>query len=103
MPVHPDVAALLALQSDDAQVYAVERQLDELAPRLRALEAEQAREEQALQRARETLEREDQRVDRRIRRVDHRRDAELRKPLPPRRLVGVVRIRHDDGARRDGR
>lgn len=73
MPVHPDVAALLALQSDDAQVYAVERQLDELAPRLRALEAEQAREEQALQRARETLEREDQRCrDLRDRIAQHR-------------------------------
>jgi predicted nucleic acid-binding Zn-ribbon protein len=73
MPVHPDVAALLALQSDDAQVYAVERQLDELAPPLRALEAEQAREEQALQRARETLEREDQRYrDLRDRIAQHR-------------------------------
>lgn len=61
MPVHPDVAALLALQTDDAQVYAVEHQLEELAPRLRALESEQAREEQALARAREALEREDQR------------------------------------------
>lgn len=77
MPVHPDVAALLELQSDDAQVYAVEQQLDALAPRLRALEAEQAREEQALQRARETLDREDQRYrDLRDRIAQHREAQE---------------------------
>ena len=61
MPVHPDVAALLALQADDAEVYVVERQLAELSPRLKALDAERAKEEQALARAREALEREDQR------------------------------------------
>lgn len=61
MPLHPDVAALLALQSDDAEVYAVERQLAELAPRLKGLDSEQTREEQALARAREALEREEQR------------------------------------------
>ncbi|MBA3891417.1 MAG: hypothetical protein H0X64_12895 [Gemmatimonadaceae bacterium] len=61
MPVHPDVAALLDLQTDDAEVYVVERQLGELAPRIQALEAEREREEQALARAREAAEREEQR------------------------------------------
>lgn len=61
MPVHPDVAALLELQTDDAEVYAVERQLGELAPRIQALEAEREREEQALARAREAAEQEEER------------------------------------------
>lgn len=78
MPVHPDVAALLELQSDDAQVYAVEQQLDALTPRLHALEAEQAREEQALQRAREALEREDQRHRDLRDRIAQHRDAQDR-------------------------
>ena len=61
MPVHPDVAALLDLQRDDAEVYAVERELAELAPRIQALEAEREREEQALARARDAADREEQR------------------------------------------
>lgn len=61
MPVHPDVAALLALQADDAEVYAIEREIAQITPQLQALDAERAREEQALAKAREALEREDQR------------------------------------------
>jgi len=77
MPLHPDVAALLALQSDDAEVYSVERQLAELTPRLRALESERAREEQALARAREALDREEQRYrDLRDRIAQHRQAQE---------------------------
>jgi len=61
MPVHPDVAALLALQVDDSEVYAVERDLAALAPRIAALDAERTREEQALAKARDAMEREDAR------------------------------------------
>lgn len=76
MPVHPDVAALLDLQSDDAQVYVVERQLAELTPRLTAIEAERAREEQALMRAREALEREEQRHSDLRHRIAQHRDVQ---------------------------
>lgn len=77
MPLHPDVAALLALQSDDAEVYSVERQLAELTPRLRALETERAREEQALARARDAHDREEQRYrDLRDRIAQHRQAQE---------------------------
>lgn len=73
MPVHPDVAALLDLQQDDAEVYAVERELAALTPRISALEAERAREEQVLARAQEAVEREEQRhAELRARIAEHR-------------------------------
>lgn len=78
MPVHPDVAALLSLQNDDAEVYAVERQLDELAPRIGSLEAEREQEEQALARAREAVEREQQRHDDLRARIAEHREVQER-------------------------
>lgn len=78
MPVHPDVAALLDLQSDDAEVYAVERQLAELAPRIQALESEREREEQALARAREAADREQQRHDKLRARIAEHREVQER-------------------------
>ena len=78
MPVHPDVAALLDLQRDDAEVYAVERQLAELAPRIKALEAEREREEQALARAREAADREETRHNELRARIAEHREVQER-------------------------
>lgn len=78
MPVHRDVAALLDLQSDDSEVYAVERELAQLTPRIAALEAERAREEQALARAREAVEREEQRHEELRARIAEHREVQNR-------------------------
>ena len=56
--VHPDVAALLAVQTDDADIYSIEDRLNALAPRLAALDRERERERRALEQARRTLEQE---------------------------------------------
>lgn len=46
--VHPDVAALLAVQADDLRVYGIEDQLSALMPRLATLEQDRKRAEEAL-------------------------------------------------------
>jgi predicted nucleic acid-binding Zn-ribbon protein len=59
--VHPDVAALLELQTDDAEIYAIERGLADLAPRVQALAAARERELVAAQHARQELDLEERR------------------------------------------
>jgi predicted nucleic acid-binding Zn-ribbon protein len=59
--VHPDVAALLELQTDDAEIYTVERGLADLAPRLEALAAARDRELAAVAQARRDLDMEERR------------------------------------------
>jgi uncharacterized protein len=59
--VHPDVAALLELQTDDAEIYTIERGLADLAPRLDALAAARDREMAAVQHARHELDLEERR------------------------------------------
>ena len=59
--MHPDVAALLELQTDDAEIYSIERGLGELAPRLNALAAARDRELAAASRARQELDLEERR------------------------------------------
>ena len=60
--MHPDVQSLLAVQRDDLQIYALEHQLAELAPRLAALEAERAGLAGSLARARAAVEAEESRL-----------------------------------------
>ena len=57
--MHPDVQSLLAVQQDDLQVYALEAQLQALAPRLAALEQERARVAGAHDRAKRGVEAEE--------------------------------------------
>jgi uncharacterized protein len=59
--VHPDVAALLELQTDDAEIYTIERGLADLAPRLDALATARDREMAAVQHARHELDLEERR------------------------------------------
>lgn len=59
--MHPDVAALLELQNDDAEIYAIERGLADLAPRVSALAAARDRELAAAQQARHELDLEERR------------------------------------------
>jgi uncharacterized protein len=59
--VHPDVAALLELQTDDAEIYSIERGLGDLAPRLDALAAARDRELAAASHARHELDLEERR------------------------------------------
>jgi predicted nucleic acid-binding Zn-ribbon protein len=59
--VHPDVAALLELQTDDAEIYSIEQGLAALAPRLDALAAARDRELAAASRARQELDLEERR------------------------------------------
>lgn len=59
--MHPDVAALLELQTDDAEIYTIERGLADLAPRLDALAAARDREMAAVQHARHELDLEERR------------------------------------------
>jgi predicted nucleic acid-binding Zn-ribbon protein len=59
--VHPDVAALLELQNDDAEIYALERGLADLGPRVSALAAARDRELAAAQQARHDLDLEERR------------------------------------------
>ena len=59
--MHPDVAALLELQTEDAEIYSVERGLAELAPRLESLAAARDRELAAVAHARQQLDLEERR------------------------------------------
>lgn len=59
--MHPDVAALLELQTDDAEIYTIERGLSDLTPRLNALAAARDRELAAAAQARRELEMEERR------------------------------------------
>lgn len=59
--MHPDVAALLELQNDDAEIYTIERGLADLAPRVSALAAARDRELAAAQQARHDLDLEERR------------------------------------------
>lgn len=59
--MHPDVAALLAVQTDDADIYTLEDRLQALAPRLEALDRERERAVRGAEQARRALEQEQQR------------------------------------------
>jgi predicted nucleic acid-binding Zn-ribbon protein len=59
--VHPDLAALIELQVDDAEIYSIEKGLTELAPRLEALAAARDRELAAATQARRELDLEERR------------------------------------------
>jgi predicted nucleic acid-binding Zn-ribbon protein len=59
--MHPDVSSLIAVQRDDLQIYELERQIAELAPRLAALEQERGRTASALERAQKAVEAEESR------------------------------------------
>lgn len=59
--MHPDVEALLAVQSEDAEIRAVEAQLATMKPRLDALEAERASAASALEKARARVTEEEKR------------------------------------------
>jgi predicted nucleic acid-binding Zn-ribbon protein len=59
--MHPDVQSLLAVQQDDLQVYALEGQLADLAPRIAALEKERGKIAGTLERARKAVEAEESR------------------------------------------
>ncbi len=59
--MHPDVAALLELQTDDAEIYTLERGISDLAPRLDSLAAARDRELAAVQHARQELDLEERR------------------------------------------
>jgi predicted nucleic acid-binding Zn-ribbon protein len=59
--VHPDVAALLELQTDDAEIYTIERGMADLTPRLEALAAARDRELAAVAKARQDLDLEERR------------------------------------------
>lgn len=51
--MHPDIAALLALQSDDAEIHRLEERLAEMSPRLKTLTHEHERAQAAVAKARE--------------------------------------------------
>jgi uncharacterized protein len=59
--VHPDVAALLAVQADDIEIHDLEDQLAALMPRLEAMAKEQERATHALEQARQAVEAEERR------------------------------------------
>jgi uncharacterized protein len=59
--MHPDVQSLLAVQQDDLQIYALEAQLAQLAPRLTALEKDRTKVSAGLDRARKAVEGEESR------------------------------------------
>ena len=59
--MHSDVQALLAVQHDDLQIYALEERLASLAPRLAALEKERGKVAGAIDRARKAIEAEESR------------------------------------------
>jgi len=59
--VHPDVAALLAVQDDDAAIHDLENRLAELMPRLDQMVRERDKAMAALQQARKTADAEEQR------------------------------------------
>ena len=59
--MHPDVEALLSVQSDDQQIFAIEAKIAELSPRIEKLARERERELAALAKAREALASEERR------------------------------------------
>ena len=59
--MHPDVAALLAVQDDDVAIHELESRLAELTPRLTAMARERHKSVAALQQARQTAESEERR------------------------------------------
>jgi uncharacterized protein len=59
--VHPDVAALLEVQSEDAVIYEVDRRLAALDPRLEQMDRERSGREKALAQSRKALEDEERR------------------------------------------
>ena len=59
--MHPDVAALLAVQADDIEIHELEERLSTLAPRLESMAKEQERAAVALDQARQATESEERR------------------------------------------
>jgi predicted nucleic acid-binding Zn-ribbon protein len=59
--VHPDVAALLAVQTDDIEIHGLEERLAALMPRLEAIAKDQERAAGALDQARQAVEAEERR------------------------------------------
>jgi len=59
--VHPDVAALLAVQTDDIEIHGLEERLAALMPRLQAMAKEQERAGVALEQARQAVDAEERR------------------------------------------
>ena len=59
--MHPDIAALLALQSDDAEIHRMQEKLAAMSPRLDALAREHARALAALDKAKQGMEAEERR------------------------------------------
>jgi predicted nucleic acid-binding Zn-ribbon protein len=59
--VHPDVSALLDVQTDDLRIYGIEDRLNALAPRLAALEKDRQRAESALHETQAQIEAEEKR------------------------------------------
>jgi uncharacterized protein len=76
--VHPDVDALLAVQSDDEEIFAIEAKIAELAPRLEKLARERDREQSALAQARQSLESEERRRRDMETRLSHHRQLQER-------------------------
>jgi uncharacterized protein len=72
--VHQDVVMLLEVQQDDAVIFEIEDRMSELAPRMKALEAETARAEQAKAEAERNLEGEEKRQRDLQFRIDQHRD-----------------------------
>jgi len=59
--VHPDVAALLAVQTDDIEIHGLEERLEALMPRLNAKAKDQERAAAALEQARQAVDTEERR------------------------------------------
>ena len=59
--MHPDVAALLAVQTDDIEIHGLEERLGALMPRLQAMAKEQERASVALDQARQAVDAEERR------------------------------------------
>ena len=59
--MHPDVAALLAVQTDDIEIHGLEERLAALMPRLEAMAKEQERASTALEQARQAVDAEERR------------------------------------------
>lgn len=59
--MHPDVAALLAVQEDDVEIHELEARLADLTPRLQAMTAERDQASTALEQARQTAASEERR------------------------------------------
>ena len=76
--MHPDVAALLAVQTDDIEIYGLEEHLAALMPRLQAMAKDQERASAALDQARQAVDAEERRQ-REVRgRLDQYRQLEER-------------------------